>query len=95
MISILALKQLLEQFMMMLFIPKGVMIYYIYSQISDGVYKNFRGKHYNEKEVELAKKSVKSICLQFRIYRSKNNLNEIVEAFGLEKDPAYSQESAR
>lgn len=40
-------------------------------------------------------KSVKSICLQFRIYRSKNNLNEIVEAFGLEKDPAYSQESAR
>lgn len=32
MISLLALKQLLEQFMMMLFIPKGVMIYYIYSQ---------------------------------------------------------------
>lgn len=56
MISLLALKQLLEQFMMMLFIPKGVMIYYIYSQRSDGVYKNFRGKHYNEKEVELAKK---------------------------------------
>ena len=56
MISLLALKQLLEQFMMMLFIPKGVMIYYIYSQRSDGAYKNFRGKHYNEKEVELAKK---------------------------------------
>lgn len=94
MISLLALKQLLEQFMMMLFIPKGVMIYYIYSQRSDGVYKNFRGKHYNEKRLNLPK-SVKSICLQFRIYRSKNNLNEIVEAFGLEKDPAYSQESAR
>lgn len=62
MISLLALKQLLEQFMMMLFIPKGVMIYYIYSQRSDGVYKNFRGKQYNEKEVELAKKVLRAFA---------------------------------
>ncbi len=48
--------------MMMLFIPKGVMIYYIYSQRSDGVYKNFRGKHYNEKEVELAKKVLRAFA---------------------------------
>ena len=52
--------------MMMLFIPKGVMIYYIYSQRSDGVYKNFRGKHYNEKEVELAKKVLSSVSIEVK-----------------------------
>lgn len=70
-------------------------IYYIYSQRSDGFYKDFRGKYYNEKEVELAKKVLRAFAYSSVSIEVKNNLNKIAEAFSLEKDPAYDQQPAR
>lgn len=71
-------------------------IYYIYSRASHGFSKDCNtGKYYNEKEVGLVKKVLRAFAYSGVSSEAKSRLNDIAEAFGLERDPAYDEQLCR